>query len=356
MKPRILFIAGGHDPFSPGEQGSLIAPELRAEFEVGVASCFPDPASSVIDTTGRDGLRKPRRLNWGAAAWELWRRLRAHRYDLVYSWDDVAARLLQRVSRVCPPSVRRWKWVAHSDDAAARVRRRGDFVPGARQVDWRTGDPGPAVLSQAQEGFTIVPWAVPAPLRRDDELRRRFGFEQDFKLIGAVCSLEARSGVKHLIWILDQIKCVRSDLRLILWGTGSMSAAIHRYAQQVGVADWIRWLRPSGGMRREMSSLDIYWHVPRENAFPGAAAFALLQGIPVIATRTPQTRALSAAWGTLITEASWGARDEFARQTHQRLLAPNIPAVPDTALAWIAEHDVSTVAEQHAAVCRHLLR
>lgn len=355
MRPRILFVATTSSPFTGGEQGMLVAPFIAHEWQVDFVTCLhPEPKISA-ETTGREGLRRPRRVNWWQAAQRLRNQLRQTDYSLVHSWDQQATDLLSWLRPILSERARRWKWVAQGNPATQMTWTKPLPFGVRRRPDWWTSSWPKKKETARADALSKIPLAVPRQSSPRGDFRSAMGFADNLKVIGAVCPLEASSGVKHLIWILDQIKCVRSDLRLVVWGSGSMASSLERYARHVGVDDWMRWLIPDSRTRDAIAELDVYWHAPRTTGYPPALVAALAHGVPSIATETDATRKLLPEWEGLLVTAVWGARDEFARQTHQWLLAADRPQTPAQASAWIANHDPAVSANRLIELYRRLI-
>lgn len=344
-------------PFGPGEQAALIAPALHDQFDVDFF-CLSQGwlASGARPNCDEWSEYELGVRNWLGAARQLWTRLQSKPYSIIHSWDWRSSGLVGHVIPWTISHPRRGHWISQADemfpfDAEGLIRH----IPAFRSPDWTIGDPFRLRSGRILGPATEIPAAVAAAPERNEGLRTELGWGSEINIVGTVCPLEARFGLKHLIWAVDQIKCIRDDLRLVVWGSGSAGATLKRFARQVGVLDWIDWRSAGRDVRREMAGLDLYWHAPRDTAMPNALASALMLGLPSIAARTEATTELAGVWPKTLATVAWGARDEIARHTNQWL--KKRPAVPleSACPAWIREHSPAAIAQQYGQVYRQLL-
>lgn len=340
-------------PFGSGEQAVILAPKLREQLEVDFF-CFSrgDQCGPTSASTGEWYEYEIGKRNWIGALRYLHRCLRKNRYDLVHTWDRRSTELVRWALLTAGRSARSAVWIEQLEDTPSKGALRA--IPGLPNPRATFAETWLAATAQRVEVLAL-PLAVPCPLQ-NKSFRSTLDLPPDVKLIGTVCPLEARHGLKHLIWCLDQLKCVRADVRLAIWGTGSQATPLRRYARHVGVDDWIFWMDPKRDVRSEMASLDLYWHAPRSVSTPSALVAALLLGLPTIAPTFAATRDLCSTWPTILKTVAWGARDEISRQTHQ-WLENGLPTTDGaSAAAWCESHSPSAIAQEYARTYTRLLR
>ncbi len=354
MKARILNVIADLLPFGPGEQAAILAPNLLDSYEVDFFCCSCGNRGERDDALiGQWHEYEIGKRNWLGAARHLRDRLRRDRYELVHTWDRRSTELLRWTLLSTARSVRPRVWIEQLGDESSSTALRA--FPGVPKPTTTFAETWLAA-TENRVATLAMPLAVPCPVQTNKVFRSTLKLSPEVKLIGAVCPLEARCGLKHLIWCLDQLKCVRDDIRLVIWGTGSQAKTLRRYARQVGVDEWVFWFDSNRDVRSEMSSLDLYWHAPRSDSTPAALATALLLGLPTIAPASAATRDLCSTWPTTLKTVPWGARDEISRQTHQWLEHGLPVADPAHAAAWCHSHSPSAVAQEYAKVYARLLR
>ena len=344
-------------PFGPGEQATLIAPHLRNQFDIDFFSLTKRHLNTSRVENGDHWFEyELGQRNWLGAARQLGLLLRRREYALVHTWDRQSTRLTKWVMFAAGRWARRAAWVRQAfDESSSGPKSITGLIQRMREPDWMLGDPWLLESAQAADKSTAIRLAVPSPSPKNMALRTARQLPADVKLIGTVCQLDSRSGLKHLIWALDQIKCVRDDLRLIVWGSGSQKEQFRWYARQIDILDWIDWRSPRSDVRAEMTGLDMYWHAPRTEATPPELVAALTSGLPAIAPRTAATAELAQTWSTTLAMVSWGARDEIARQT-QQWLQHGWPFLDQSVAAkWTQAHAPAVVAKEYALTYERLI-
>ncbi len=348
-------------PFGPGEQAILIAPHLREQFAIDFFCCSRGNPSNVGPENGDEWCAfEFGKRNWLGAARKLGVLLRGKKYALLHTWDQRSAILTKWALLVAGSTSRRAVWIHQiQDESPSNVGSDDGSIPGLRRPDWTMGDRWLRDTVSTGEPSTAVPLAIPdTPIAWTQVTGRKSSVQPApaVKMIGTVCPLEARAGLKHLIWALDQMKCVRDDLRLVVWGTGSQRTELRRYADKIGLLDWIQWRLPGSGVRTEMIDLDFYWQAPRSEAIPPELVAALLMGLPTIAPRSAATLELAKTFSTCLATIPWGARDEMARQTQQWLEHGWTPSSPSIAAEWVQTHAPAVVAREYATAYERILR
>lgn len=279
--------------------------------------------------------------------------IRRNKYAIVHAWGSGAIRLTRWAMLAGGRAARSAKWLCQANETMSHPE--SPVFP-VRSPDWIVGDPWLLRSISTGSKTKSIPLAAPAPALVKSESKLPTNKERgDVVRIGTVCPLEVRYGLKHLIWSLDQLKCVRSDLRLVVWGRGAQSHDLRRYVRLIGISDWIKWRSPKRDIRSELSELDLYWHAPRSEGLAPALVAALTFGLPSIAPRTAATLELAKTWPNQLVIVPWGARDEIARQTQQWLERGFAQDATSVTADWLRAHHPVQVASEYAAAYREAL-
>ena len=113
------------------------------------------------------------------------------------------------------------------------------------------------------------------------QLEREFGFPHDAKIAVTVAVLRPKKGIEVLLEAATRVP----DAYFLIVGDGPKREEWNALAQQLGVADRIRW----AGYRRDVDALlagcDLFVHPSLDDAFPTVLLEAMAAGLPVVATR-----------------------------------------------------------------------
>lgn len=352
MKPRILHIVADLQQFGLGEQAAWLAAAQSGEWAGEIFCCGAASASAWESCTSRIPLHvyPTRGRNWLGAGARLRAILAKRRFALVHSWGAAATCLTGWTLGTLRAADRPARWIAQCDASAQRGVGRPIFGSVRPRAVLAIG----AADGGKRRPAATVPLIVPPISSSAGDLRRLLRLPPQTKLIGTVCPLHARSGLKHLIFSLDQLKCLYNNLHLVVWGSGPHAHHFRRYARQVGVGDWLSWRSPAGNVRSEMAGLDFYWHAPRETVVPLSLVEALARGLPAIAAGSPSTDWLHDIWGTGLRLVPWGAREEISRQMHEWLRQGAGTADDRSAAShWLSEHTAEVAATAYANAYRN---
>jgi glycosyltransferase involved in cell wall biosynthesis len=352
---RLLNVVSDFLPFGLGEHAALMAPWLANQFQVGFFSLGQAAAEHVAEPLAgllHQPFRGPRR-NWPAAAWRLRSLLFEGSYDIVHAWGPLATRVAAWALASRGVLGRRIVLVSRIDEAHTNP------LASEPLACWRRPDVRLAVgvetTAPTVDPRLLQPIATIRRCRADvarsrAELRSSLGLAPSAELIGTVCSLEAATGVKHLIWAADLVNCVRDDVRLIVWGQGSQRDQLKRYAGQIGDRHKYHWLGPDADLRRILLGVDLYWQPHRDSRAGGALASALAAGTPAVAVESLVTRKWAADCPSLRL-VDWGARDEMARKTLRWFESKPTYSPCSVASAWTDQ----AAAEAHESFYRECL-
>ncbi len=267
MKLQLLNVVSDFLPFGLGEQAALMAPWLADQFDVrffSIGQAGLRHVASLLGDLPHMAIRcRPR--NWPVAAWQLRRLLRRDEYGIVHAWGGVATDLARWSLSGRGHRRGHTVFVSRVDvsrDRSASIRRIVDAVTCNPDVELTADAPcrqaaGDPLLLQP---IASVHQRSQAP---STNLRTELGLESSIELIGTVAELEAKTGLKHLIWAADLVNCVRDDVRLVIWGNGSQRDNLRRFAGQIGDAKKYIWLPRDQNIRQQLDSLDVFWEPTR---------------------------------------------------------------------------------------------
>jgi len=147
-------------------------------------------------------------------------------------------------------------------------------------------------------------------------------------LIVSVGRLERYKGHQRLITALPKLRDWRSDVRLLLLGTGSYEAALHELARKTGVAEYveIRSVPPSDrqAMAEILSQASLVVLLSEYEAHPVAVMEALALRRPVLVADTSGLREL-AEQGLVRAISLNSSPEEVALAARQQIEEPIVP-------------------------------
>jgi glycosyltransferase involved in cell wall biosynthesis len=114
------------------------------------------------------------------------------------------------------------------------------------------------------------------------------------RLLGTAGSLTREKQVIELLWALDQIRCVREDVYLLVIGDGDARPLFERYARLYEIAGHVRFLGWRSDAAALVAQLDVYCTASRQSACSLAVLEAMALGVPVVAADTPAHRSVIA--------------------------------------------------------------
>jgi glycosyltransferase involved in cell wall biosynthesis len=307
---RVIHILATLDPTDSARKLSLLLAHLpRGEFD-----------SSVIALAAASGLMRerfaalhvwPEALATGrrAAALEvisLARRLRRQPADVIHIWNDSTKRTAT--------------WAARLSGHAACLIEAG----GPLGVD-------PAALQSADSS------------KNRQEFRALLDLPSYAKLIGTIDELDHASRLIDVLWAIDQLRCVRDDVYLVVAGDGPQRALFERYAALYQITDRVRLLGWQSRPEEMLSQLDLYCTASVRKGPSLALIEAMATGLPVVASDTEAHRGAVVAreTGYLV---DLRVRSELARWCLKIIEDPELAA------------SMSAASRQRARDCFPLLR
>jgi glycosyltransferase involved in cell wall biosynthesis len=227
------------------------------EFElVALQARGPDPQSIMAVPLPSIALAAGKRLAL-PLAWRLRCLMRQSQPDGIHAWDRAAFRVARMGLIGRRHNTRIISTTAHQLPAAI------DFVE---------------VQREAHRG----------PFR--EKLLAELAIPADARLLGTAGHLTDSKEIIDLLWGLDQIRCVRQDVYLLVIGDGNARPLIERYARLYEIEDYVRFLGWRSDATAILALLDVYCSASVRTSCSLAMLEAMALGIPVVAADTPANR------------------------------------------------------------------
>lgn len=302
MPIRLLLIIPTLDRCGAEKQLTLLATNLpRDRFEVHVCALtrggpLEEPlraAGIPVAVIGKSWKLDPR------AYWRLRKHIRRLAPDVVHTWIFAAnaygraAAFSAGVRHVlagerCVDPWKRWHELALDRLLARRTQCLVTNSSGVREFYVRHGLPA--------DKFEIIPNGIasftpPAEPSRA-ALLAELQLPPEARLIGAVNRLWPQKRIKDLIWAADLLKCIRSDVHLLIIGDGPLRWRLERFCDQCEIPDRVHFLGERQDVPRLLPHFDCLWLGSEYEGQSNAIMEAMSAGVPVVATDIPGNRDL----------------------------------------------------------------
>ncbi|HJS06323.1 MAG TPA: glycosyltransferase family 4 protein [Pirellulales bacterium] len=237
----------------------------------------PDPRSIARTPRPCMALATGPRLRV-ALAWRFRRLVRNSQIDVVHTWS----RGVGRIAR------------------AALLGLHGVRLIQANPADFPAGIDVARLQNEIGEG-------IPRP-----QIIKELGLPEGALLMGTASRLTREKQVIELLWALDQIRCVRDDVYLLVIGDGDARPLFERYARLYEIGSHVRFLGWRCDAAALIARLDVYCTASLQSYCSLAVLEAMALGVPVVAAETPAHRTVIANGesGSLV---NIGQRSEMAR-------------------------------------------
>lgn len=211
-------------------------------------------------------------------AWQLRRLLRSFQIDVVHTWSRGAGRI-------------------------ARAALLGVHVVRLREANPSHFPPGIDVGRLRNE----IGEGIARP-----RLIEELGVPEGALVMGTAGRLTREKQVIELLWALDQIRCVRDDVYLLVIGDGEARSLFERYARLYEIGGHVRFLGWRYDAAALIARLDVYCTASLQSYCSLAVLEAMAVGVPIVASDTPTHRTVIAnrETGFLV---NIGQRSEIAR-------------------------------------------
>jgi glycosyltransferase involved in cell wall biosynthesis len=192
-----------------------------------------------------------------ALAWKLRRLVSRWRPQVVHAWSDETARIAR---------------VALVGLAGVHVVTQNADLPLAVDIQ--------LLHSQARG----------APPRKD--LCEMLGLPLDARLLCTAGRLTREANLIDALWAVDQIRCVRDDVYLLVIGGGEALPLIERYARLYEVDQRVRFLGWRSDAAALLACADVFCTASRRPRCSLSVLEAMALGLPVVASDTAAHRRL----------------------------------------------------------------
>jgi glycosyltransferase involved in cell wall biosynthesis len=144
------------------------------------------------------------------------------------------------------------------------------------------------------------------------QLIAELGLPEGALVMGTAGRLTREKQVIELLWALDQIRCVRDDVYLLVIGDGDARPLFERYARLYEISGHVRFVGWRCDSAALIAVLDVYCTASFQSYCSLAVLEAMALGVPVVAADTPAHRTVIAnrETGFLV---DIGQRSEMAR-------------------------------------------
>lgn len=125
------------------------------------------------------------------------------------------------------------------------------------------------------------------PPARRDALREEWGIPEGGLVAGIVASLSCRKGHPILLEALGLLEedPTLPELRVVAIGEGEEGPALRRRAEELGVADHVRWLGSREDAAALIGAFDLFVLPSSMETMPLTILEAMAAGVPVVSTR-----------------------------------------------------------------------
>lgn len=123
-------------------------------------------------------------------------------------------------------------------------------------------------------------------------LRAAWELPDGSKLIVAPTTLDERSAVKHLLWAMDILRYVHSELHLIILGAGRASEHWRQFAHQLRLSHHVTFVGAPQDIAPWLAWADLIWLTGEQRSSWFFALVALALGKPIITLEIPHFQEL----------------------------------------------------------------
>jgi glycosyltransferase involved in cell wall biosynthesis len=170
------------------------------------------------------------------------------------------------------------RWVARRASAVIAISEAVHRYMAGRGV-------APKRLVTIPYGIDIAPFATVS----DDEVaacRREWGIADGQLAIGFVGRLVEQKSIDTLIrGVAKFVRATKTDAKLVILGKGALHDALHRCAEEEGIAERIVWVRFRADIPLVMKAFDVFAMTSIFEGFGLVLVEAMAAGRPVLASR-----------------------------------------------------------------------
>jgi glycosyltransferase involved in cell wall biosynthesis len=233
-----------------------------------------------------------------AGALDVWRVLRAGRYDIVHTHCSLAGAVGRPLARLAHA---RSVFTVHafaSHEHQPPLRRR--LLLGAERLLDRWTD-AYCVTTEAfrrelierriaaAERIEVIALGIDPPAPPDPAARRRaraaLGIEEGQRAIFAAGRFEPQKGFDLLLDAFERVHCADGQARLVLFGSGPLEEALRARAARAALGHAVRFPGWRDDYPAFLAGADLYCLSSRWEAFGYVLLDAMAAGVPIVATR-----------------------------------------------------------------------
>ncbi|NOX55767.1 MAG: glycosyltransferase [Planctomycetes bacterium] len=303
---RVLQLIPTLDGYGAEKQMTLLACGLpRDQFEVHVAVLTrTGPYEARLRAAGVPVCFLHKRLKFDPfALWRLKRLLDRWQPDILHTWlfaansygrlvaggrDRPRVIVSERCVDVWKAGWQRWldrrlierthRLVANSASVARFYRDLG--MPEPRLVVIRNAVEVPDDSGQ------------PLPAAQRQRLLAHLGFPQDAKVVGYVGRIARQKRVDDLIWAAELLRRIDDRAWFLIAGDGPERDKMQRFAEQVGVAERIRFLGHRDDVPQLLRLIDVFWQASDFEGLSNSVMEAMAAARPVVVSDIAPNREL----------------------------------------------------------------
>lgn len=302
-KTRVVLLIPTLDRSGAEKQCTLLASRLpRDEFDVHVIALTrggpyaADLAAAGIPLTviGKQFKFDP------STFWRLRRELKRLQPDILHTWLFAANSYGRMCAGIVPKArivvsercVDSWKagWQLWLD---RRLISRTDRLVGNSQavVDFyrELGVPSEK-LTCIPNGIDIIPTVDSAADRT--RLRHEMGVPPDAFVAGYIGRLARQKRVEDLIWAVETLRQIRTQLHLVVIGSGPEQEKLAEFTRNVNCSEHVHFLGHREDAVRFLSGIDVFCLASSFEGMSNSIMEAMAAGVPVIASDIPANREL----------------------------------------------------------------
>jgi glycosyltransferase involved in cell wall biosynthesis len=286
---KVLHVEAGKHYYGGARQVAYIIEGLAKRGVDNVLACpvGADIATAVGDTADVRQLAMGGDADIGMA-WRLAKLIRAVRPDIVHLhsrrgadiWGGIAASLTGTscvLSRRVDNPEARWQ-------VALKYRLYDHVITiseGIRHVLLQEGLT-PQRVTCVRSAVDAEPYLIPVDRAA---FLREFNLPQSAVTIGMVAQMISRKGHRYLIDAIDALRTDHSDVRVLLFGKGSLQAELQQEITQRGLADIIRFAGFRNDLPQWLGGLDILAHPAEMEGLGVSLLQASAAAVPIVTSR-----------------------------------------------------------------------
>lgn len=178
-------------------------------------------------------------------------------------------------------------WLRRAREIAADLPHWTVFVSQQSHADAVLDGPLRAISGRASvihNGIDLAPYRELAAPEACARMRAELGIPPDTLAVGCVGLLWQAKGQEYLIRALRSLRDRGRALCVLLVGSGGDEASLHLCADEIGVADRVRFLGWRGDVPRILQALDLYVQPSITEGLPLAVVEAAAAGLPIVAS------------------------------------------------------------------------